>query len=140
MAFADAEQAIEDRITSVWGAQFPAVTFFFNNAGKVEPATAPHAIFLITGQAEEIRAFGGGRGKNEYDTIGIVHGIFLIPLFGAKTLGRNMRDKFCDTFRSQRFSGLSFYGVTPIASGAAADKGNFFRYEAVAEFEYRFKG
>lgn len=137
MAFSMAESAIKAKIIAEWAR--PAVPIFWLSEGTVVPV-GPYAMIFIQGREEQIAAFGGGRGRNEYITHGAIHGLFFVPLGGPIALAEAMRDEFCSILRSQKFSGVSILGVPPIGGGSASDKAKHMHLEALAMFEYRFKG
>lgn len=137
MAFKTATDAIKARILAGWTR--PSVPIYWISEGVVVP-NGPYAMCFISGHKETPVAFGGGRGNTEYMTYGTVHGLFFVPIGSAISLAENMRDEFCNILRSQRFSGVSFYGVAPIGGESQADRAKHINLQALAEFEYRFKG
>jgi hypothetical protein len=137
MGFKLAEDAIQAKVTAEWTR--PAVPIFWLSEGVVVP-TGPYAMCFVEGHKESIIAFGRGRGQNEYMTYGTVMGFFFVPLGAPISLARDMRDEFCNILRSQRFSGISFYGVSPIGGDSQSDRAKHINVQALAEFEYRFRG
>lgn len=137
MGFSLAEDAIKAKLVAEWTR--PAVPIFWLSEGTVVPV-GPYAMVFIEGHTEPLVAFGGGRGRNEYITNGTAHGLFFVPVGGPIALAKAMRDEFCSIFRSQKFDGVSILGVPPIGGGSAADKAKHIHLEALAMFEYRFKG
>lgn len=137
MAFSVAEDAIKSKVLAAWTR--PSVPVYWLSQGQVVP-TGPYAMIFIEGHREELVAFGGGRGQNEYITYGSVHGFFFVPLNGPVALAQAMRDEFCGALRSEKFSNVSILGVTPIGGGGDSDEAKHFNLQALAMFEYRFKG
>jgi hypothetical protein len=137
MAFADAENAIEQRLTSLWAR--PTVPLVFGNSGTAIPVP-PFLLVVIAAVDERLEAFGGGRTQNEYNTFGRIEGYAHVPLTSGLVLARAIRDDFCTIFRSQRFSGVSCFGATPFGGGERPDKGQSYVLAAVVDFEHRFKG
>lgn len=139
----DAVDAIKSRLELAWveHATYRDYALRWPNDGETlpdepEPLVYAEVIFL----GENIAAFGGGIGRNEWETYGYLECQVLVPINSGEELSWEIGGFVGELFRGQRFSGLSFHGVSVTGGGVKAVDGNYWMKTVVAHFTYRHIG
>lgn len=140
-------RTVRDAVKTVWdanwphGATYPVIWHRNENPTLPVSGDALHWIHIIVDfDADEIRAFGGGRLANDRAILGsVVVRVFTQAGYGEDT-ALDLLDAAISAFRSRRDGDLSFIGtITGVDDGGTED-GAWYIRGALIGFEYRYQG
>lgn len=145
-AFRDARDAVKALWTANWPAPAGVPVYWHEGVENIlpdDPADTPHWLHLaIDFDAEGIRAFGGGAGRNER----VINGSVLIRVFSGRGLGEDTAlDHLGDAMaafagRRSADGALSFVRPSLFPGASAVMDGVWWQRSALAAFEFRYQG
>lgn len=134
---AEAYDALRQRLTAGLTA-LPLKWPNENNQLPDEPAAFVYSVFTTAPQ--DLIAFGGGQGRNEFRTWATFECFVFVPVGSGLSAALQHAETIAALFRGQRFSNLSCYGATvdpeAIVRGPADWSGNYAACAAVIDLHF----
>ena len=143
--FTDARNAIKAMWTANWPAPSGVPVYWHENIDTTvpDPGDADHWLHvLIEFDGDSLRAFGGGRLKNDR----VLYGSITIRVFTARGMGEDttldLLDDASAAFRSRRSAdgALSCVGDNPFPAPQADTQGLWWMRSVLVAFEFNYVG
>lgn len=140
MDFPAAEAAVKARLVAEWPhADVPI--WFENERNQLAATPAPFVFVEVFGETQFIRAYGGGRGANEWEGRGRVEMHVFVPKGRGSALANTYAEALCAIFRGLRFDGVSYHAGSIYQDGTGGpdriDKGNYWMVTAEVPFHFQ---